>query len=959
MSVAFGEGGNESLGKIKSSIRILLSDGTTSVIEYAKQLTWNDLLWAARMLWGEAKEEAATVHGAAILWTQAQAIVALNYKKSFTDYIRSHSQPINPKWAANGEFCLPGGKGYGTVHCSPKRLRRREQITNLSWENIDDSIKKLVVDWAKGKIANPVPRATDFASTSLHSLRRKLEDGRFIYVWDSKGLGLDALRNTWPKANVFVYWSRGKKNSSRWPDNHVRIELGEIVASDSSPEDVVLQTNIQTINSEPSTRRVIRNQEELIERIQAMTLGRTSAPSESKYQYFIISGKDPHSDNIFPNRASLFTPYEKYFQQMKNLRAETNLNLSKAANVLQIFTTDENNNLVDLNSEIFSSPSSENSHDEAFLDRNLRFPERPIASIEEFEISVQPPAVGGPNSISIATLRIVVHNPTIVNKHHPKGKYLSWMMRQGFVLRIRYGIGGLDINSNFTQKEEDFFISQHQIEMQNDLQMKMILTLLPAATKLLNQVNIGESIKISDIEGITSQDIESGLLAALNEDTTQEQTEELKKQLNQFHAVFNSNLEFVGTDSYRKRNGRTLGSIFHGTVSNLDIIKRPGGFDPILVRNFSEALQGIQSSLLSRRFENVMRKNAYFAKIRPGVEVIAINLGPMMYEMVLPEIEKVAEHVSDSAIAIGPVNGRSNKNRRKVKMVFGNFNANAGEWANLPISIFPIDLEDIFSYIREEREVGKFSGSVNNFIARLASLISTQTYYMGRVESVNEQQLNESSTNEVRRQTITRIEIPQIKYNFYPDPEDDSAWIFYVYDNKQYIVEISNMLHDLRQHVERPLSKEEIKEKCRQKRIPWIDLGTDSSLVKHIQATTQGDDMLMSALMWAANNGVNQRRIDGIPEVPPGISVSWLAGARTNPQRSIRTYPIIMPLQLQIDHFMTTEAFIFSHLYVFFPINEFSGLYTMYELTHSLSRHSASSKYTLQINLTDRNRINN
>lgn len=127
------------------------------------QLTPEDVMWAAKMASheGDAKE---------VLWTMAQRF-ALTYPgqqwSSFTEFIRSFSQPINPDWYSTGKHCQPSGKGYRSDYCSDELTARRERLADMTWDELEEKYPRAVqitLKWAQGQIANPVPRAVNFAT---------------------------------------------------------------------------------------------------------------------------------------------------------------------------------------------------------------------------------------------------------------------------------------------------------------------------------------------------------------------------------------------------------------------------------------------------------------------------------------------------------------------------------------------------------------------------------------------------------------------------------------------------------------------------------------------------------------------------------------------------------------------------------------------------------------------------
>jgi hypothetical protein len=128
------------------------------------RLTSEDAEWAIRMAVYEGSNPSA------VLWVLAQRWVLFGLQgKDFTKFaslLRQFSQPINPKWLRDGEFCKPGGKYYGEPPCSEDKLVRRARAQS---EPLAATIARApelaeaAVAWLRGEAPNPVPRATDFA----------------------------------------------------------------------------------------------------------------------------------------------------------------------------------------------------------------------------------------------------------------------------------------------------------------------------------------------------------------------------------------------------------------------------------------------------------------------------------------------------------------------------------------------------------------------------------------------------------------------------------------------------------------------------------------------------------------------------------------------------------------------------------------------------------------------------
>jgi len=82
--------------------------------------------------------------------------------RTWRAYIQTFSQPINPKWAADGEFCRPGGRYAGTHWCAPERLVRRALFSSLPWERVSPLTKEIVLLFASGRLENNVPGIISF-----------------------------------------------------------------------------------------------------------------------------------------------------------------------------------------------------------------------------------------------------------------------------------------------------------------------------------------------------------------------------------------------------------------------------------------------------------------------------------------------------------------------------------------------------------------------------------------------------------------------------------------------------------------------------------------------------------------------------------------------------------------------------------------------------------------------------
>lgn len=708
--------------------------------------------------------------------------------------------------------------------------------------------------------------------------------------------------------------------------------------------------NDPSATAEPETRRATTSPRNAVDlsnpetrdRIQLMTSGRASPPS-NQYNYYTLSSSEADQQSAlgnFENVRSIQDPYDDFYGQMQSFSHVSTLQASRATPVLEVWTRDEQGNVVNLNNLIFTKSPISNFQD----DPTGYHPERPIASLVDFSVTVQQPSVGGPTGIKIGRLTIKVHNPYAVNEDHPRGKFIHWMLKQGFNIRIKYGLSSNfesiatkdyeSLNNAFRVLDEEFFVAQHELTVENNLETTIVLTVMPAISKLLNQINIGESLPIERFEldeQVVNRSVEG---VVRNNEQAQLFSPEIKRNIIQFQREFNSRRQYIGTDSYRREDG-TFGSVLLGAVSNLEIFQESTRLEPFAIRSTVEALKTIQSSLLASAFDNIVKANSYLKKIRERYDFLAVNLGPIIAELAFPEIRKIVDITNRTGIGFDPQENRSEK-RNQISIVFGNFNSNAGDWAQKPISSFPINVDTIISHIRRERDVGKFFSTFNSFLGMLFSQTNNRDLY------------TPTPVSQPDGTIIYVMEIPEVKYRLYPDPNDENNWIFYIYDNKQFSVDIHNLIKEVR------TDKNLIQEKCQEKRVFYLKPGTNNHFVKNIEGSTKSDDRIQSLNMFRANQTINQRRSDAARIV--GIDANFLAGGFNNiegedQQAVFRSTSLIMPLKVNIDHLFISSSLIWAHLFLDFPIEQFSQLYTIYEVTHTVNKSEAKTSFTLQVQL--------
>lgn len=168
----------------------------TSSDGFRYQLTEEDLDTLAKELAHEGGSDAATC------WTMAQRFYLLHGRfDSLTQMVMSFSQPLNPRWLATGEFCRPGGRYAGDPMCSADATARRAVYQSSP----PPLTKRAYVEaWARGLVANPVPRAVDFRACD-DAARELVSSGRARLVLS--------------EGNCYV----ARDGSEDWPENMVLV----------------------------------------------------------------------------------------------------------------------------------------------------------------------------------------------------------------------------------------------------------------------------------------------------------------------------------------------------------------------------------------------------------------------------------------------------------------------------------------------------------------------------------------------------------------------------------------------------------------------------------------------------------------------------------------------------------------------------------------------------------------
>lgn len=911
------------------------------------QLTWEDLLWAIRMIEGESGNDLEDASN--VLWAQTQRLAAF-HGTSFTRIIQGQSQPINPKWREDGEFCRIGGRYHGTDRCSQHRLETRRNLANKQWHEFSSAKQDLVYNWATANLPNRIPKAVDFAqpgAASHHNGAAGLQERHLIYIYDKLNRGPNCVED---RGNV--YYATPTSNS--WPDNYVSIQMGPNTSEShpsSSPTSTTSSTTTTEVSDDPFDRHLRMGQER-------------DEPPHNNYPYYTLSSsrEDPETQNVLSESDEELVVknlYTRFFDQVNALKNTSTLEMSQVLPTIIIWGEEDGGNIVNLTEEVFSQPTFHNIFNDntSFNEvENSEFPERPIASVESLTVDNQTPAAGGTGQLSIAHLKLKIHNPSLITREHPKGKFIAYMLTPGYGVRIRFGVTHEPpFNADaFQWKEQGFVTTQYEMTVNDDKTINLNIMLQPNAYYLMNRVLIGESIPASDLTQITQEDINNVIDSITSNGTmSQAEVDAVRRRINQFGNQFNSAISMPALRSQSLGSG-TFGSTLRGAIRTSEILSRTGADSvAVPIDNTIEAIASLQSILLSRRFESIIQRDAYNDTLPNSTPFYAINCGPMIYNLVRPEIEMIIQYTSENNMQIGETTSleseaqqpqSSDPNRRNnVSFVFGNFNAEAGQWANRPISAFPLNAERVFAYLRRRRMAGEFSSNINAFINNLATIIHDPANY-----SVG----GDDSGGDVRQ----RITHPEIKFLLYPDPrtQNSSNWIFYVYDNKEPIVKIRQLIE--RMDSEERLTKQQIIDACNRNQIPWIEMGMANNFVKTMSANTRGDDTIQTNAIIQANEQSGQRRADAA-ETSAGIFSSLYSSDASESGRTIVNRPVILPFFVRATTFILTSAFLFAPIYIFFPIQEYSGIFMPQAMGHEISNGSALTNLDLQINVTFQNRI--
>jgi lysophospholipase L1-like esterase len=181
---------------------------------WSYEITEDDILWMARAATGEGDP-------AHVIWCWMQRFASGNNNgignfrqtanfPTLKDMVTAHSQPVNPKWRRDGEFCRPGGRYAGGPRCAPNLLDRRDYMASVSWEQMPAAVRGAIDALRSANLPNPVPRAVDFADESVAN----------GYVSRNAATNGATISFVGPSGNRFITTTK----SRGWPDNYISVE---------------------------------------------------------------------------------------------------------------------------------------------------------------------------------------------------------------------------------------------------------------------------------------------------------------------------------------------------------------------------------------------------------------------------------------------------------------------------------------------------------------------------------------------------------------------------------------------------------------------------------------------------------------------------------------------------------------------------------------------------------------
>jgi len=123
-----------------------------------------DVEWLAKSLWGEGGSDITRTEAAAVAWTMMRRFLLWPGDRwdSFTQLVRSFSQPVNPAWLdPSGPKCRKHPD-----YCQDSHIRRRRKIQGASWGDVPEKARLHAVSFLAGVLPDQLgAEYVDFAST--------------------------------------------------------------------------------------------------------------------------------------------------------------------------------------------------------------------------------------------------------------------------------------------------------------------------------------------------------------------------------------------------------------------------------------------------------------------------------------------------------------------------------------------------------------------------------------------------------------------------------------------------------------------------------------------------------------------------------------------------------------------------------------------------------------------------
>lgn len=172
---------------------------------FAYTLTEEDFLWIGRAAAGEGGDPRKTI------WAWFSRFIGLRVwrerlrERGLAYWIQAHSQPVNPRWLADGEFCRPGGRNEGSLDCRGELLARRTRYRALHPSQFPLNVLTALAALRAGTLHNPIERATDFAVCSrVHEQIANGSTFRIVYERGTECYVSLPESRAWPSGFVFL-----------------------------------------------------------------------------------------------------------------------------------------------------------------------------------------------------------------------------------------------------------------------------------------------------------------------------------------------------------------------------------------------------------------------------------------------------------------------------------------------------------------------------------------------------------------------------------------------------------------------------------------------------------------------------------------------------------------------------------------------------------------------------------